>query len=213
VNISLLCSSFEHPIYPYLVGWVKSMQTVHQIELVHTTSDLSGGDILFLISCNEIVMEEIRNNYAHSLVLHASDLPKGRGWSPHIWQILEGEKNICISLIEAEDIVDSGAIWKQERITIESDELYDEINMKIFKAELSLMHHAVENSNNIKPVAQKKIEASYYNKRSPLDSKINPEKNILEQFNLLRVSDPERYPAYFELNGFKYRIRIDKIKG
>ena len=29
---------------------------------------------------------------------------------------------------------------------------------------------------------------------------------IKEQFNKIRVMDPKRYPAFFELNGFKYKI-------
>ena len=40
------------------------------------------GDILFLISCSERIGDAYRQKYRHVLVLHASDLPKGRGWSP-----------------------------------------------------------------------------------------------------------------------------------
>ena len=34
-------------------------------------------------------------------------------------------------------------------------------------------------------------------KRTPADSEIDPGKSILEQFNLLRIVDSERYPAFF----------------
>ena len=66
------------------------------------------GDILFLVSCSEIVKKDIRMKFRHTLVLHASSLPKGRGWSPHIWEILNGADQIVISLLEAEDKIDSG---------------------------------------------------------------------------------------------------------
>ena len=75
---------------------------------------LAGGEILFLVSCNEIIGKDVRDRYMATLVIHASDLPKGRGWSPHIWQIIEGKKEIMVSLLEAEDAVDSGAIWAKK---------------------------------------------------------------------------------------------------
>jgi len=54
----------------------------------------------------------------HTLVLHASALPKGRGWSPHIWGIVQRDDYITLSLIEAEEEIDTGRIWKQKRINI-----------------------------------------------------------------------------------------------
>ena len=43
-------------------------------------------------------------------MIHASDLPKGRGWSPHIWGLINEAQQITISLLEAVDKVDSGDI-------------------------------------------------------------------------------------------------------
>ena len=37
---------------------------------------------------------------------------------------------------------------------------------------------------------------------------LNVSKTIKEQFNLLRVCDNERYPAFFYLNNKKYIIKI-----
>ena len=118
MQISLLCSDAQHPVNDFLKKWVSAQQGVHQVELVRRKSELSGGDILFLISCEEIVGPTDRSAYHATLVLHASDLPRGRGWSPHIWQILEGAEEIIISLLEAADKVDSGRIWKQLKFPV-----------------------------------------------------------------------------------------------
>ena len=211
MNISVLCSSINHPVYPYLEDWVTKNSAQHDIELVQGMNKLSGGDILLLISCSEIIGRKIRDNFTHCLVIHASNLPEGRGWSPHIWQILEGKKEIVVSLIEVEDVVDSGAIWKQEIMMLQGHELYDEINSKLFESEIILMDYAVSNYASVAPVAQRQKIGSYYKKRSPRDSEINPKKSLSEQFDLLRVSDPDRYPAYFELNGYKYKISLEKL--
>ena len=40
-------------------------------------------------------------------MIHESDLPHGKGWSPIQWQILEGSDSITITLLDAEDKVDS----------------------------------------------------------------------------------------------------------
>jgi methionyl-tRNA formyltransferase len=89
MRISLLCSDENHPVNSYLKKWIEDNNSTHHIELIRKKCELSGGDILFLISCSEIVDASDRSAYQACLVLHASDLPKGRGWSPHIWQILD----------------------------------------------------------------------------------------------------------------------------
>lgn len=183
----------------------------HQIDLVRSKSELSQGDLLFLISCSEIATEADRRLYSKTLVIHASDLPRGRGWSPHIWQIIGGATVLTLTLLEAANKVDSGAIWKKLEVNVSKDALWDEINHAVFDAELKLMDFAVENFGAIEPQAQSTfIEPTYHPKRAPADSKVDPAKSIEEQFNLIRVCDPDRFPAYFELHGHKYLIRLEK---
>ena len=58
MHISFLCSDNSHPVNEYLKNWINKQQDKHIIELVQKKSELSGGDILFLISCSEIINEE-----------------------------------------------------------------------------------------------------------------------------------------------------------
>lgn len=212
MKISIICSSTDHPVYSTLKMWQNNRSSLHDIELVQSSHELSGGDILFLISCGEIIRQNVRNIYKVTLIVHASNLPKGRGMSPHVWQILEGKNSITITLLEAEDKLDSGAIWAQREMLLEGHELYDEINTKLFAIESELMDFAVDNFDMIAPESQHDFEPTYYRKRNPEDSRIDPDKTIAEQFDLLRVSDSERFPAFFNLRGHRYKIRIEKIK-
>lgn len=213
MKITTLCSSEEHPVNQWLKGWISKNQKTHQIDLIRKKSGLTDGDILFLISCSEIISKDDRKAYKKVLVIHASDLPSGRGWSPHIWQIIEGNEDIVLTLLEAEDDVDSGDIWHQVNITIPKYALYDEINSALFDAELTLMDYAVENFYNVQPCSQSQnSESTYYRKRLPSDSEIDPLLSISEQFNLIRVCDPERYPAFFKLQGKKYKIILEKME-
>lgn len=212
MKISFLCSDSEHPVNSYLYNWIEDNSIEHTIELVREKSELSGGDILFLISCSQIINKKDRSFYTKSLVLHASDLPEGRGWSPHIWQIVEGSNEITLTLLEAEDKVDSGDIWKKIRLKIPNHALWDEINHDLFRKEIELIDFAVRNFDSIVSTPQNTdIEPTYYPKRTPLDSKIDISKSIESQFNKIRVCDPNRFPAYLEIHGKKFKLTLEKI--
>ncbi|HLH51561.1 MAG TPA: formyltransferase family protein [Roseiarcus sp.] len=210
MKISVLCSDPTHPVFSALQDWATRHSGAHEIELVTGSDALSGGDILFLISCQEIIGRSTRERYVKTLVLHAGDLPERRGWSPHIWTVLDGENDITVTLLEADDGVDTGAIWKKMSISLEGHELYDEINRLLFDAELELMDFAVKNFGTVQPHPQNAKNATYCRRRRPEDSRIDPDRPLREQFNLLRVSDPSRYPAFFELNGYIYDLVIKR---
>lgn len=211
MRIAILCSSEDHPVNTWLEKWVKKHSKIHEITLVRKKSELQDGDILFLISSHEIIDSKIRNMFGKCLVIHASDLPTGRGWSPHIWQIIEGRNEICVSLLEAVEKVDEGPIWCKKRLNIPDTALYDEINELLFNIELDLMDYALEHFGSMVASNQDgTIKPTYYPKRKPLDSEIDPSRSIAEQFDLLRVSDPQRYPAFFKFRGQRYKVILEK---
>lgn len=211
LKVTLLCSDTKHPVFKALKLWEEVNQQHYDIEILTSVNEIKrNGTLLFLISCSEIVKKQHRDFFEHTLVLHASDLPKGRGWSPHIWAILNCANELTLSLLEAEDKVDTGAIWKKLRIPLDGNELYDEINEKLFAAELQLITWACENVDSVAPVLQDESATNYLRKRTPEDSEVDISQSLESQFNLLRVCDPERFPAYFYKNGCKYKIKIEK---
>ena len=211
MKISILCSSINHPVNAWLKKWIARHNNSNKIELLRNKSELNGGDILFLVSCNEIIPLDDRVKYSKTLIIHASDLPKGRGWSPLIWSIIDGASEVTVSLLEAEDKTDSGDIWKKINIQILKTDLYDDINTKLFNAELDLMSFAVNNFENIKPIKQDPlVEPTYYKKRTPEDSELNPDESIRENFDLIRICDPTRFPAFFYYEGIRYKLNIVK---
>ena len=210
LKVTILCTSPQHPVFPYLKSWVMEHESKYEIHLLNKVAELNSfGGILFLVSCSELITTEIRGKFDYSLVLHASALPEGRGWSPHIWDIIEGKDRLTLSLLNAESKVDTGDIWRQIEIPLEGTELFDEINHKLFEAELQLISWACEHLGERKPWVQT-LEGSYYRKRTPEDSLIEPNRPLAEQFDLLRVCDPNRFPAFFEFRGQRYTIRIEK---
>lgn len=211
MNISILCSVPDHPVVNSLHAWIADMSSKgHAATLLYEKAELQGGDVLFLVSCSQIIRDAERKKYRATLVLHASDLPKGRGWSPHVWSVLGGANRITVSLLEASEPVDNGAIWLKTEFGLEGHELLPEINEKLFAAELLLMTQAVEQFEAIKPIQQIGDPGPYMPKRSPADSRLDPNKTIAEQFDALRVADSQRYPAFFDYRGNRYLLRIEK---
>lgn len=213
MNITILCSSQTHPVNGMLLQWVEKNKSSHQVQFARRKQELGEGDLLFLISCSEIITEQERSGFKKALVIHAGDLPRGRGWSPHIWELIGGATGIVISLLEAQDKVDSGDLWKKLYVDIPEHALYDEINELLFCAESELMDYAVENFHCITPEPQDcNIEPTYYPRRGSVDSELNPQESIASQFDLLRVCDPERFPAFFRLHGYTYKLTLEKVE-
>ncbi len=211
MKISILCTEPLHPVVAHLIEWSRQTKLKgHDVLLTHDKSELSGGDILFLVSCSQLIRSEERVKYKAALLLHASDLPQGRGWSPHIWAILTGVQQITVCLLEASDPVDTGDIWLKRTFELQGHELLSEINEKLFQCELELMSEVVDKFDQIEPIPQQGIPGDYLRRRSPENSRLDINKPIAEQFHLLRVVDNERYPAFFENCGHKYIVKIEK---
>ncbi|MDC6457752.1 formyltransferase family protein [Alphaproteobacteria bacterium] len=211
MKISLLSSDASHPVAPYIARWARAfISEGHDVDVVYEKSDLVGGEILFLISFGEVLDKKIRQKFASTFVIHASDLPDGRGWSPHIWEIINGRNKIIVSVIEAIENVDSGRIVAQGSFVLDGTELLDEINLKLFAVEGDLMSYVVKNYGDLVPKEQIGNCKNTYPRRTPANSELDVNKTLGEQFNLLRVVDNERYPAFFEFAGKRYVLKIRK---
>jgi len=213
MKIDILISDPLHPVVPILEDWIHSVSERHEGRLLFDVAAAGGGDVLFLVSCGQIVGSDVRARYGYVLVLHASDLPAGRGWSPHVWAILGGAREITLSLIDAADPVDTGDIWAKVKISIDPGWLYDEINASLFNGEVQLMSDWLDMiSAGSRPTSQPAERGSGHPRRMPADSELDPGRSIAEQFDLLRVADPVRFPAFFRLHGGKYKITLERME-
>lgn len=212
MKITLLCSDVLHPVNYHLNKWIKKTCDIHEISLVRRKSELAGGDILFLVSCADVIKAVDRRKYRTCLVLHASDLPHGRGWSPHVWEIINGAEQITVSLLEAGDKVDSGRIWKKISIPVPKHAMWDEINGRLFEVEIELIDFAIEAYYRVEPQEQSvENKPTHYRRRTPEDSRLDPDASIADQFNQIRVCDPHRFPAFFDLYGQRYKLILEKV--
>ena len=169
--------------------------------------EVKNGDVAFFLGCLGIASKEVRAQSKINLVVHESDLPEGRGFSPLTWQIIEGKNEIPICLIEAVDTPDAGSIHIRDKIVFKGTELLDELRFQQGKKTVEMCLRFLKNQNEI--VARKQIGSpTSFRLRTPTDSQLDINKSIKEQFDLLRTVDNSKYPAFFYIRGKKYKISI-----
>lgn len=182
-----------------------------KMSLWHSLEDIKNGDIIFYLSFSKIVPEKYLTMHKHNLVVHGSALPAGKGWSPLTWQILEGHNAIPMTLFEAQESLDSGPIYLQSIMQFEGHELIDEMRFIQSKCTFYLCLQFVMHYEEVIKKARKQSGVeSFYPKRHKVDSKLDTNKTIVELFNLLRVVDNDKYPAFFEYFGHTYFLKIEK---
>ncbi len=179
------------------------------VDIYKDWKDLEKGDMLFILGCEKILPKDVLSLHKNNLVVHESDLPRGKGWSPLSWQIIEGINLIPITIFEASSKVDSGVIYYQDFICLEGHELIEEIRNLQGQYTINLCLRFADEYPNVVGSPQTGQE-TFYARRRPSDSEINPQQTIDAIFNQLRIADNEKYPAFFYKNGVKYIIKIYK---
>lgn len=100
----------------------------------------------------------------------------------------------------------------QNTLRLTGYELNEELREKQAKLTIKMCLDFVNNYQDHKTTKKQSGKDSFYPKRTPQDSALNINKSIKEQFNLLRTVDNNDYPAFFELGGNKYILKIELDK-
>jgi len=210
LKIYILVDNSDSWIMPYAnILATNLIDKTHEVTLVSHQDNILKCDIAFYLGCTSLVKKEIMDRSDSRIVVHPSSLPQGRGFSPLAWQILEGKNVISITLFEATENVDEGDIYLTSKIHLNGSELNEEIKAKQGNASVKLCMKYVEFYREHIPYKQSGL-ASYYQERTPSDSQLDIHKSIADQFNLFRVADNKRYPAYFRYKGCDYTLTISK---
>jgi methionyl-tRNA formyltransferase len=189
--------------------WLPEFITCYEYIESFELDDVTGIDLLFILGYTKVLPTQFLGSNGLNLVVHESALPLGRGFSPVQWQVLEGVNEIPVNLIEAINQVDSGDIFGTTTMKLDGSELLPEIRIAQAGATKKLIISFLSIYPNVSKAPQSG-NATYYHRRAREDDRLDPDKTIREQFKQLRVVDNDLYPAYFEINGIRYLLRITK---
>lgn len=193
----------------WFIPYAKDLQTkIAKSDLYFSHQEIKQSyDIVFILSYHQIISKTFLEQHKHNLVIHASNLPKGKGWSPMFWQILEGKNEIVFSMFEADEKADNGDIYLQKTLQLSGLELYDELRDRQAKMCEKMCLEFLAKYPNIDAEKQEGDE-SFYSKRLPKDSELDIKSSLESQFNLLRIVSNEEFPAFFYKDGKKFILKI-----
>jgi len=144
----------------------------------------------------------------HTINLHGGPLPSYRGGSPLNWQIINGEKNIKISIIKMAKDLDTGPIYCNKKFKLKKNDTIKTVHQKVNNLFPGMVNLTIKKiKNKIKPLKQTNKNIKYYKQRSEKDGLINWNmKNAHQVYNFVRaVTKP--YPGAF----YYYKKKFRKI--
>ena len=129
-------------------------------------------DLILTYGWSDYLSKELRN-IAPCLILHPSKLPKYRGGSPIQNQLINGVRKSAVTILYAEDKLDTGNILYQSNISLDGylKEILDRMIDKGFKGSIKIITSFKE--NRLKSKSQIDKEATFFIRRSPSQSQIN----------------------------------------
>lgn len=117
-------------------------------------------------------------------MIHAADLPQGKGWAPLTWQVLEGKNDIVFTLFEADASTDNGPFYLKKTLHLSGYELAPELRALQAQLCVSMCKEYLAHQDEL-PAQPQSGSESFYRKRTAVDSQIDLAQTLEQQFNLL----------------------------
>lgn len=210
IKVAILIDKSNNWIEKYAQNFVKKFKTSRfKFKFFYNYKNIKKYSIVFVLGYTKIIEPKLLKNNILNLTVHESDLPKNKGFSPIQYQILNNQNSIKTCLIDLSDKVDSGEIYAKKTIKFDGTELYDEIRKKQSANTFYLISSFLRNYPIINRIKQKG-KSNFLKKRYPRDSKLDINKSIKKNFNILRISNNKLWPAFFIYKGKKFILNIFK---
>ena len=188
------------------------------LELRQYVDQTNGTDtVLIAVGWSWIIDADICTKFL-CLGVHPSDLPSYRGGSPIQHQIIDGIVRTKCSLFKIEEKLDAGDIWGKSSLMLDGHSM-DEIFENIKLSTIDLITTFLNNCDDVKPQSQNLAHGSYFKRRSPHQSRLEPEDfdfhDITRLYNTIRCLTAPYPNAYIEdANGNRlYFERVSFVKG
>lgn len=196
-------------IKPFLLKYNFNLKNKFIISFSSNYKKVNKQDLVFIMNYTKILPESFLKKNKECFIAHESKLPKYAGFAPVANQVLDNKKVIYISIIKAEKKVDTGDIYLTSEFKLSGNELSDELRKKQAVAKLRLIKNFLKKFPYLNPRHQTGV-GSFKKRRTYNSNKININKSLKSQFNILRIADNEKYPAYFIYKNCRYILKIYK---
>src|SRR5947207_2003809 len=163
----------------------------HQIPLVSARTRRESeaairefyADICFVMGWYWLLGEDLLASIPHGFLgFHFSPLPKYRGGSPLVWQLINGEPNVGLSLFSFSPGMDEGEIWAQRTLAVGPDDYIGDVLAKLERETVSVVEEVYGKilDRKIRPVPQDHTQATYCSVREPSDGFVDWQKPAVD---------------------------------
>ena len=169
------------------------------------------GDIDILISVNYLFIFDkklINLPKILSMNIHGGKLPLYRGRAPHVRAIINGEKEMGITLHKIDEGCDTGDIILQRVIELSDVITGGEILSLLPKIYPEMILEALRmiSSNSLKLLTQEHQRSTYYEKMKPEEREIDWDCSSIKIYNLVRALTSPYPGAFTNFHGRKVII-------
>ena len=106
----------------------------------------SKPDLIISAGCKKIIPKNIFTIPKKGTInIHGSYLPKGRGRTPHVDAIRNGDKFIGVTVHHVSEIIDGGKIICQEKLIINPDDTSDSLYERITYLAPKVLYRGITN--------------------------------------------------------------------
>jgi methionyl-tRNA formyltransferase len=191
---------------PYFIGNPRNDKALDFINKYPTDVILSIN-YLFIINS-----DLIKHPRKYAINFHGSLLPKYRGRTPHVWSIINNEKETGITAHRITEECDKGEIIHQEKIQILPDATGGNILEQFIDLYPIIIQKVVSMIENDQVVffEQDEAKATWFGKRIPDDGEINWNWQKERIYNWVRAQSSP-YPGAFSFYN-KIKIIIHKVE-
>lgn len=173
-----------------------------------------NADIFLSVGFRYILPKEAFVRPKFAVNVHPTLLPKYRGAYSGNYILINNEKESGITVHFIAENADTGDIILQKSFPLSIFDSAQSLARKTYSLEPSVVMRALKElrQGTYKITKQKYYKSMKLKKRTPEDSRIDPNKPIIKQYNLIRASHAKKYPAFFYINKSKVILTLKREK-
>lgn len=150
---------------------------------------------------------------ANNINVHPTLLPRYRGAATG-WHVLAfGEKEGGATVHRIDLGTDTGPILAQVRVPLTPFDTLRSQTRKINAVEPEAVRRALTRlcAGDPGDPQPEEVGTAFSERRTAEDSRIDPSQSISHLYNFIRACDPDRFPAFFEVEGQRVGIRFFRL--
>ncbi|WP_342740120.1 formyltransferase family protein [Bradyrhizobium sp. B117] len=145
------------------------------------------------------------------LNVHGTLLPRYPGARSLNWLLANGDRENGVTVHVVDEGVDTGPIVLQRAFELSTFESAASLSRKTLEFEPDVVIDALrlfERDGLSCAAPQPPQQGARFPDRAPTHSEIDPEKPLASLFDEIRAADPDRFPAFFFVDGQKVCVRL-----